>query len=319
MTDRLAEQAVDAINEISGRHPGHRAAHARGVLCAGEFVATDAARSLTRAAHMSGDPVRATIRFSNGSGNPEAPDYERDGQGLAVKLYLPGDSENPQGAKTDFVALSLPVFFVRTVEDFIEFTRSRKPDPETGNPDPEKVGPFIEAHPEALPAIQAALGAEPAASYATRVYHGIHAFRWTNADGQSRHVRYRWEPEAGEQSVSFEEAKERGGDFLRPEILERVQKETVAFRLVVQLAEEGDPIDDPTAAWPEERETVEVGRLEVTGPETDREQGDDILVFDPTRLVDGVECSDDPILNFRPKAYSVSVERRSGAPAPAAH
>jgi catalase len=311
MADTLAEQAVDAINDLSGRHDGHRAAHARGVLCCGEFTATPEAASFTRAAHMSGDPVRATIRFSNGSGNPEAPDYERDGQGLAVKLYL------PDGSKTDFVAITLPVFFVRTVEDFIEFTRSRKPDPETGDPDPEKVVPFIEAHPEALPAIQAALGAEPPASYATRRYNGIHAFRWTNADGESRWVRYSWMPEAGEESVSFEEAKERGDDFLRPEILERVEKAPVAFRLVIQIAEEGDPIDDATAAWPEERQTVEVGRLEVTGPETEREQGDDILVFDPTRMVDGVECSDDPILNFRPKAYSVSVERRSGAPAPA--
>ena len=311
MSDELAEQAVDAINDLSGRHPGHRAAHARGVLLTGEFRATDRARELTRAVHLSGEPVRATVRFSNGSGNPEAPDYERDGQGLAVKLYL------ADGTKTDFVGLSLPVFFVRTVEDFIEFTRSRKPDPETGNPDPEKVGPFIEAHPEVLPAIQAALSAEPPASYATRRYNGIHAFRWTNADGESRYVRYRWEPEAGEESVSFDEAKERGGDFLRPEIVERAERETVAFRLVVQIAEDGDPIDDPTAAWPEERETVEVGRLVLTGPETEREQGDDILVFDPTRVVDGVECSDDPILNFRPKAYSVSVERRSGAPAPA--
>ena len=311
MADPLAEQAVDAINDLSGRHDGHRAAHARGVLLSGEFTASPEAASFTRAAHMTGEPVRATIRFSNGSGNPEAPDYERDGQGMAVKLYLPG------GEKTDFVGITLPVFFVRTVEDFIEFTRSRKPDPATGDPDPEKVVPFIEKHPEAMPAIQAALGAEPPASYATRVYFGIHAFRWTSADGESRWVRYRWEPEAGEQSVSFEEAKERGGDFLRPEILERVEKEPVGFRLVIQIAEDGDPIDDPTAAWPEERQTAEVGRLVVTGPETEREQGDDILVFDPTRVVDGVECSDDPILNFRPKAYSVSVERRSGAPAPA--
>ena len=311
MADPLAEQAVDALNEISGRHPGHRAAHARGVLCTGEFTASGAARALTRAAHMTGEPVRATIRFSNGSGNPEAPDYERDGQGMAVKLYL------ADGSKTDFVALTLPIFFVRTVEDFLEFTRSRKPDPDTGQPDPDKVVPFLEAHPETMPAVQAALGADPPRSYATRVYNGLHAFRWTNDDGDSRYIRYRWEPEAGEQSVSFDEAKERGPDFLRPEILERAQREEVAFRLVVQIAEQGDPIDDATAAWPGERENVEVGRLVVTGPEEGREQGDDVLVFDPTRLVDGIECSDDPILNFRPRAYAVSVERRSGAPVPA--
>ena len=85
-----------------------------------------------------------------------------------------------------------------------------------------------------------------------------------------------------------------------------------AFRLVVTLAEAEDPIEDPTAAWPEEREQVVVGRLELTGPEQEREQGDDVLVFDPTRVVDGIELSDDPILSFRRRAYAVSVERRSG-------
>ena len=58
---------------------------------------------------------------------------------------------------------------------------------------------------------------------------------------------------------------------------------------------------------------MEVGRLELTGPETEREQGGDILVFDPTRVTDGIELSADPILNFRPDAYAVSVFRRTGA------
>jgi catalase len=77
------------------------------------------------------------------------------------------------------------------------------------------------------------------------------------------------------------------------------------------VAEEGDPVDDPTVAWPEERERVEVGRLVLTGPETGRERDGDILVFDPTRVTAGIELSDDPILRFRPKAYSVSVARRT--------
>jgi catalase len=88
--------------------------------------------------------------------------------------------------------------------------------------------------------------------------------------------------------------------------------------MVVVIAEDGDPIDDPTVAWPEDRERVEAGRLELTGPETEREQGGDILVFDPTRVTDGIELSDDQILRFRPRAYSASVTRRTGAPAPSA-
>jgi catalase len=306
----LAEDAVDAMNDASGRHPGHRAAHAKGTLWSGTFTATPEAARLTRALHMQGDSVPATVRLSNGGGNPEVPDYAKEGRGLAVKLYL------ADGSKTDFVAVSTPVFVVRTPEDFIELNRLRKPDPETGQPDMERLGAWLGEHPEALPAIQHVLGRDPPASYAQVAYNGLHAFRWLNADGEGRFVRFGWEPEAGEATISDEEARERGRDYLQEEIAERIERGPVAFRLVVVLAEEGDPIDDPTAAWPDERERVEVGRLEVTGPETERERGDDVLVFDPTRVIDGIELSDDPILNFRPKAYSVSVERRSGVPAP---
>jgi catalase len=307
----LAEDAVDAMNEATGRHPGFRAAHAKGTLWSGTFTATPEAKRLTRAAHMQGDPVRATVRFSNGGGNPRIPDYAREGRGLAVKLYL------PDGSKTDLVTLSVPVFLVRTPEDFIELNRLRKPDPETGQPDMERLGAWLGEHPEAGPAIQHALGSSPPASYAQVAYHGVHAFRWVNADGETRFVRYQFVPEAGEATISDEEARELGRDYLQEEIAERVGRDPVVFRLVVRLAEEGDLTDDPTVAWPDEREAVEVGRLEITGPEEERERGDDVLVFDPTRVIDGIELSDDPILHFRPKAYSVSVERRSEVPAPA--
>src|SRR5919204_6723755 len=137
---RQAAEAVDAINDISGEHPGHRAAHAKGTLLAGTF--TPSGSGLTTAAHMGEEPVRVTVRFSNGGGDPAIPDYAKEGRGLAVKFYL------PDGSKTDIVALSLPCFFVRTPEDFLDFTRAQR--------DPERLMPdFLGAHPEALPAIQA--------------------------------------------------------------------------------------------------------------------------------------------------------------------
>ncbi len=71
-------------------------------------------------------------------------------------------------------------------------------------------------------------------------------------------------------------------------------------------------MDDPRAAWPEDRERVDAGTLEVTGLDEERERDGDVLVFDPTRLTDGIEATDDPILGFRPDAYAVSIERRSG-------
>jgi catalase len=298
--DRLAEAAVDAINAISGAHAGHRAAHSKGTLLTGTFTPAPEAARLTRAAHMQSEPSRVTVRFSNGGGDPSIPDYAREGRGMAVKFYL------ADGQKTDIVALTLPSFFVRTPEDFIAFTKARM--------EPEKLMPdFLGAHPEALPAIQAALGAAPPESYATCAYNAIHAFRWIDAGGGSRFVRYRFEPEAGERTLSGEDARARGRDYLQEEILARGES---AFRLLVAIAGEDDPVDDPTAAWPEHRERVDVGRLVLTGPETGRERDGDILVFDPTRMIDGIELSDDPILRFRPRAYSVSVARRTAGEAP---
>jgi catalase len=304
--DELAEQVVDAISDISGKHPGERAAHAKGTLLAGTF--TPSASGLTTAAHMQDEPVRVTARFSNGGGDPGIPDYAKEGRGLAVKFYL------PDGSRTDVIGLSMPCFFARTPEDFLDFTRARKPDPETGQPDFGRVGAWLEAHPEAGQAIQAAVSADPPESYATVTYNSIHSFRWTAPDGTERHVRYRFEPEAGEQTLSGEDAKARGRDYLQEEIAGR---DSTAFRMIAGIADDGDAVDDPTIAWPEERDKVELGRLELTGLDTERERDGDILVFDPTRVTDGIDLSGDEILRFRPRAYSASVTRRSGAPAPA--
>jgi catalase len=294
----FAEEVVDAINAISGDHPGHRAAHAKGTLLTGTF--TPNGSGLTKAAHMQDTPSRVTVRFSNGGGDPNIPDYAQEGRGMATKFYL------PDGDKTDIVALSLPSFFVRTPEDFHSFTLARQ--------EPEKLMPdWLGAHPEALPPIQAFLASELPASYATCVYNSIHSFKWVDADGGSRFVRYRWEPEAGEQTLSAEDAKARGRDYLQEDILARGES---AFRLLVVIADESDPVDDPTVPFPAERERVEVGRLVVDGPDLEREQGDDVLVFDPTRVIDGIELSGDPILSFRSEAYRVSVGRRI-SPGPA--
>jgi catalase len=239
--------------------------------------------------------VRVTTRFSNGGGDPGIPDYAREGRGMATKFYL------PDGGKTDIVGLSLPCFFVRTPEDFLSFTRARM-DPEGLMPD------WIGAHPEALAGIQAALGAQPPVSYATCTYNSIHSYRMLDGGGGSRFVRYRWEPEAGEQTLSPDEAKARGRDYLQEEIVARGE---TAFRLQAIVATDEDAVDDPTVAWPNERDHVELGRLVLDGPELEREREGDVLVFDPTRVTDGIELSDDAILRFRGPAYSVSVERRT--------
>jgi catalase len=306
MTDDLATRVVDSISRnYRGSHE-HRAAHAKGFCCSGVFTGTVEAATLTRAAHFRGNPVATTVRFSNGSGSPESADHHIDGRGMAVKFHLPG------GEATDIVSASQRVFFVRTPEDFLEFTDARKPDPETGRPDPNAIGDFLIRHPEAEAALSELLATPPPASLATTAYNALHAFRWLDEEGGSRWVRYEWLPEAGVATIDPEKATGLGRDYLRIEMEERLSHEPVVFTLGVVVANEGDDLDDPTVEWPAGRRRVVAGRLELTAFSADQGAECERQVFDPMRLTDGIEPSADPILNFRPLAYDVSVKRRLG-------
>ena len=302
----LYEQIVDAANALYGTHSGHRALHAKGTWCEGTFTGTAEAAEICRAVHFQGDPVAALVRFSNGSGDPDADDWQRDARGMAVSLRPAG------GDQADILAVTTPAFVTRTPEDFLELIRLRKPDPETGQPDWETLGTFLGDHPEAQTAVQWTLNTEPPASFATQVYHSPHTFRLLDAEGALTLARYRWRPEAGEATLPDDEARTLGGDYLRSELADRLAGGPISFDLKLQIPSEDDPIDDPTAVWPDERERVSAGTLEITGIVDDPEVGDHIEVFDPTRVVDGIELSDDPILHARPRAYSVSAYRRLG-------
>ena len=295
------EQAIDAVNERYGRHAGFRALHAKGLVCAGTFRATPEAARLTRAGHMAGEPVEVTVRFSNGSGDPSAADHDPDVRGMATKFHL------ADGSATDIVAQTSPRFPARTPEGFIEFIRANQPGPARL----WRLPVFLARHREVLPGLPAAARAlKPPASYASCSYYAIHAFKWLAGGGGERWVRYTWVPEADEPPLSTREARARGRDYLQRELRDRLGRGPCRFTLRLQLGGDGDRVDDATAAWPTDRETVVAGTLEITRLAEDREPDGAVLVFDPSRVTEGVELSDDPILRFRPKAYSVSIERR---------
>jgi len=298
---------VDTLNAASGGpYPGHRAVHAKGTVCKGTFTPTPEASKLSRAAHFQGDPVEVTVRFSNASGDPNTSDaHPIAGRGMAVKFHL------PDGSETDIVSVPLVVFMVRTAEDFLAFTRARVPDPETGHPDPEKLGAFLGEHPETGIAIQKSMGKlAPTTSFATSDFRALHAFALVDADGRKHWGRYSWEPEDGTEYLSDEQRDAASPDYLQEEIRERLGSGIARFTLEFTLAGDDDPLDDPTQEWEGDREVVELGELEVIEVVEDAETPDNPLVFDPMRLTDGIEPSDDKILAARPKAYNVSIERR---------
>jgi catalase len=296
-------EAVDTINAAFGRHPRTRALHAKGIFCEGTFTATPRARELCRAAHLQGDPVPVRARLSNGGGNPRTPDGAPDVRGLAVSFAL------PDGSRTDLVTQSVPRFFSTTPEDFIAFIRASA----GGRPSALwKLPPFLATHPKALRALPANLRAmRPVASYATLRYYGVHAFRWLDASGGVRSVRCDWAPAAGDQRLGPAAARKRSHDYLQDELRERLAREPVRFTLEAQIAGPDDDPDDPSVQWPRERERVPVGTLEITAVVDDPETDGKIVVFDPMRLTDGIEATQDPVLRFRPRAYSESADRRA--------
>jgi Catalase len=302
------EETVDALNAANhGPYPGHRAVHAKGTVCKGTFTPTAEASKLSRAAHLQGDPVEATVRFSNASGSPHTPDADPlAGRGMAVKFHLPG------GGSTDIVSVPLVVFLVRTPEDFLDFTRARIPDPDTGQPDSEKLGAYLAQHPETGIAVQKGMvKLAPTTSFATSEYRALHAFSLVDAGDGQHWGRYSWEPEDGTEYLTDEQREAAPRDYLQEEIRERLGSGIARFTLEFTLARDDDPLDDPTIEWEGERDVVELGELEVVEVVEDAETPESPLVFDPMRLTDGIEPSADKILAARPKAYAVSIERRT--------
>jgi catalase len=214
--------------------------------------------------------------------------------------------------ETDILGVTTTVFVARNPDDFLDLLEARKPDPETGQPDMERLGAYLGAHPEAQTSIQETLGSDPPASFATSAFYSPHSFKLVDGAGNETWIRFRWRPEAGEHRIPDDEARALGRSYLVEELTSRLADGPAAFDLVLQVAGEDDPIDDPTAAWPAERELLSAGRLEITRLIDDPEQGEHIEVFDPTRIGDGIELSGDPILRARPGAYSVSAYHRLG-------
>jgi catalase len=294
------ERALERITEHFGLHHGHRAFHAKGVHCVATFTPTPEAAKLTRAAHMQA-PVPAKVRFSNGRGDPTVPDYVPDVRGLAVSFQL------PDGSATDILAQTTPRFPFKDHEGVLDVM----PMGERSLKTLIRMPLFLAKHPKALLTFRDANAVvNSRASFAARRYYPFHAYRWVDAEGGERWIRYFWHPTVDEPEISKEEARRRGADYLFDQLRERLASEAVRMRLEVQIAGPDDNPHDPSNWWPDDRERVTVGTLEVTAIDDDADDG---IVYDPMRLTDGIEPSEDPALLYRPAVYSLSHARRTGS------
>lgn len=294
--------------------PGFRRAHGRGVGLRGRFIATAAAGELTVAEHMQGDEIAVVARLSNGAGSPYAVDRTSATKGSVLGLAV--RFELPSGGHAAWAALNIDSFPARRPDDFIGLTAARAKGLPLGLPNPLRFVSFLLSHPQVLGGVRTILGVRTTASFATASFFGLHAYFAVDARGTRRPFRYRWTPVAGVAGMTSEEHALLPPQYLVSEIRQRVKRGPVAWELVLQLGEPGDPTDDLTQRWPDDRPVIVAGRLEL-----DRMHEDpvalDALVFDPTVVPAGIELSDDPILHFRSEAYSASHRRRTSESKPA--
>ncbi len=299
----LAEQLVDAFNAVFGVHPGIRANHAKGVVLEGTFTASASAASLTKAAHLQKrkTPLPVTVRFSAGSGVPTVPDTNDMPRGMAVKFKL------PDGTQTDLVVLSFNGFPVANAEEFRDFLlaiAASGPDA----PKPTEFEKFLGGHPAAKAFVETPK--PPPVSYATLPYFGINAFKLTNTKGVATHIRYQLQPVGGATYLSKEQVATSGPDYLTDEIRDRLRRGPVKFKLLAQVSEPGDTIDNPTVVWPDTRKKVELGTITITKTVADSQAAEKKLLFVPGALVPGIEAAD-PMIAARSAAYIVSLSRRA--------
>ena len=294
---QLANELLAQIDSMFGLHPGFRPLHAKGIMLSGAFNPSREAASLTRAPHFSRDSTPVTVRFSDGTGLPSIPDNAPDASphGLAIRFHL------GEHVHTDIVSHSTDAFPVRTGQEFLEFLRA------AASGDPSK---FLAAHPAALAFIQSP---KPnPVSFATEAYFSVTAFRFVNSRGAARYGRYRIVPDAGVQQLDDVTGKSENANYLLEEITRRVAAGPVRFKIDVQLANDGDVVDDSTKHWPADRPVIPFGSIVLTEKATDDEEHRRII-FDPIPRVDGIESSGDPLLELRAAIYLLSGRRRRQA------
>ena len=178
-------------------------------------------------------------------------------------------------------------------------------------PSPKPVEKFLGSHPAALAFVQAP---KPfPSSLARESYFGVTAFAFINDAGQTKFGRYRIVPKAGNDYLSDAQVAALSPNYHFDEIAERVAKEPVGFKILVQVAADGDTVDDATKHWPESREQVELGTVELDKIMPDTQAQQKHIIFDPIPRVDGIEASADPLLELRAAIYLLSGRRRRSA------
>jgi catalase len=302
----LANSLLAQFDAIFGQHPGFRAAHAKGAMLQGIFTPSDEAKSLSRAPHFRRESTPVVVRFSNSTGVPMIPDNDPNAnpRGMAIRFEL------AEHVHTDIVAHSTDGFPTHTGDEFLEFLQALAAT-DFSKPSPNPFEQFLGSHPAALAYVQTPKPAP--SSFARESYFGVTAMKFSNEAWAMRYGRYRIVPVAGNDPLRAEEVAAKAPGYLFDELHQRIAAGEIKFRLLVQLAEDGDEVNDSTIHWPEDRELLELGTLVLTAPVSNDAAEQQHIIFDPIPRVDGIEASADPLLELRAAIYLISGRRRRSA------
>ena len=248
------------------------------------------------------------MRFSTDSGLKDLSDNGESGaRGFATRFVLSDDGHTHY----DLITNNSNGFVVSTGQEFLDQFKAVKAG---------KMDEFLEKYPHARYFNENQTPAH-AHSFATEQWYAVHAYKFVNAEGKERFFRWRVVPWQGVMKHSKADAARQAKNFQFDDLEYRLSHgKPIKYRLLAQLAEDGDEVNDSTKVWPETNEFVEMGEIVVDrlwtmddGEPAGREQKR--IIYDPVpRYMEGIEVSDDPLIEVRTAVYLISgrIRREQG-------
>jgi catalase len=302
-----------------------RVVHARGSGAHGYFQPYASMAEFTKAKFLQDPSVKTPVfvRFSTVAGSRGSADSVRDVRGFSVKFYT-------EDGNYDIVGNNIPVFFIQDAIKFADIIHAVKPEPDNEIPQASTAHPsfwdFISLVPESMHMVMWILSDRTIPrNFNMMQGFGIHTFRWVNAEGKSRFIKYHWKPVAGVHSNVFDEAQKIAGkdpDFHRRNLWTSIEEGNYPeYELGVQIVEEEDEhkfdfdILDSTKLIPEELVPVQpVGKMVLNRNPDNFFAETEQVAFRPSNIVSGIDFSDDPLLQGRLFSYHDTQVHRLGSP-----
>ncbi|HEX8425289.1 catalase [Hymenobacter sp.] len=315
---------LEKISHFDRERIPERVVHARGAGAHGVFeaygkVGDEPIARYTRAKlfQQKGKETPVFVRFSSVIHGGHSPETLRDPRGFAVKFYT-------EDGNWDLVGNNLKVFFIRDALKFPDMVHSLKPDPVTNMQDGGRIFDFMSNTPESLHMLTFLFSPWGIpANYRQMQGSGVNTYKWVNEAGEAHLVKYHWEPMQGVKNLTQPEAEAiqaKNFNHATQDLFEHIKAgDFPQWELRVQLMPDGyheeldfDPLDD-TKLWPEDQfPHLPVGMMTLNrNPENYFAEVEQVA-FGTGVLVDGLDFSDDKMLQGRTFSYSDTQRYRVG-------